>query len=653
MAHKYPNLFSPIKIGNVTFRNRIFSSPASHHSLSPPTYLTKECRSYFELRAKGGAAAVCLGDSIVDTETGHTHPHKILMDDPAVVPSLSALARDIRRHGAIPSLELNHGGKFANVPNIISSKGMSDRPTYGPVHEINADGREILEMPESLIIKLAEAYGAAADRAKKSGYEMITVHGGHGWLIGQFLSPGTNRRTDQYGGSRENRLRFPLMALDRIRAAVGPGFPIEFRLSGAEFTAKGYDIKEGIEIVKLLAPKIDILHVSAGVHDDPDTFVITHPSMFREQGSNVWLAAEIKKHVDVTIATIGGISDPAFMEEIIASGKADIVAMCRTLIADPYLPQKAYMGLEDEIVKCIRCNSCLSVLVSTRDTRCTMNPIIGREWEHLTPMPPTPAPKNVLVAGGGPGGSRAAIVAAERGHKVTLCEASDRLGGQLVHEEHIPFKSNLYDHIRVSALRLERLGVDVRLNTPVTPELAAELKPDVIIAAIGADYIVPDIPGINNGNVRFLPALCDPEKNFGERVVVLGGGQVGCETAIHLSKLGRKVTIVEMQDSYAPDAVHFHKQAIRIQLAVEGIQVELNTKAVAITDNSVVCINASGDEVKFEADTIFCAVGMRSRSDTVEALRFCAPQFFTIGDCVRPGQLTQAISGGHYAALDI
>ena len=652
MERKYPHLFSPKRVGDVTFRNRIFSPPASHYMVCAPAYLTKECRAFFELRAKGGAAAVCLGDSIVDKKTGYTHPYKIFMDDPAVVPSISALARDISRHGAVPSLELTHGGKFANVPNIIVSERVGAAPTYGPSHEINADGYEVLEMSETLIEKLVEDFGRAAARAKSCGFEMITVHGGHGWLLAQFMSPGTNRRTDKYGGSRENRLRFTMMALDSIRAAVGSGFPIEFRMSGAEFYPDGYDIGEGVEIARLVAPKVDILHVSAGFHDNPDTFVITHPSMFHEHGCNVRLAAEIKRHVDVPVVTVGGLSDPAMLEEIIASGKADFVAIGRGLLADPYLPRKALEGRENDIVKCIRCFTCLNCPRVTRDVKCTVNPVIGREWEHITPPPHPSPPRHVLVAGGGPAGMNAAVTAAERGHKVTLCEASDGLGGQLKFEEHISFKRDLFDYTRVLANRLERLGVDVRLNTAVTPEFAGDLCPDVIIAAVGAEYITPDIPGIHGENVKHLPALSNLEKNFGKRVVIIGGGLVGCETAIQLRNMGRQVTIVEMRDDYAADAPYFHRHAIFLQFGAD-VRVELGTRAVAVRGGALVCEDAFGMEAVFEADTFFCATGMRPRLDVVEALRFSAPQFFSIGDCVRPGKVTQAVSGGCYAAMDI
>jgi 2,4-dienoyl-CoA reductase-like NADH-dependent reductase (Old Yellow Enzyme family) len=309
MELKYPHLFQPIQIGNVTLRNRIIASPTSQPSLEPPVYMKKECVAFYELRAKGGAAAVTLGDTVVHSKTGLMHPYKIQIDDPSAIPSLADTARAIRQHGAIPSIELTHGGKFANVSNLINKK-TTGVPAYGPSYEINADGCEILEMPEELILEIVEAFGKGAAVAKMTGFGMVTVHGGHGWLVAQFMSPATNRRTDRFGGSRENRMRFPLMVLDSIRAAVGPGFPIEFRMSGAEFTEGGYDIEEGVEMAKLLAPKVDLLHVSAGVHDNPDTFTITHPSRFLAHGGNVLLAERIKKAVNVPVARWGGFRTP-------------------------------------------------------------------------------------------------------------------------------------------------------------------------------------------------------------------------------------------------------------------------------------------------------------------------------------------------------
>ena len=241
MEQRFPHLFSPIRIGNVTFKNRIFASPTSNPAVSNPPYLAKEVRAFYELRAKGGAAAVTLGDSIVDSETGRTHDYKVFMDDTKFIPTLSATARDIRRHGAVPSLELTHGGKFANVPNLINPE-RTNRIPYGPDHEINQDGIEIFEMPEDIILRVIEAFGKAAARAKMAGFEMISIHGGHGWFIHQFMSATTNHRKDRFGGSRENRLRLAIMIIESVRKAVGPNFPIEFRISGAEFTEGGYDL---------------------------------------------------------------------------------------------------------------------------------------------------------------------------------------------------------------------------------------------------------------------------------------------------------------------------------------------------------------------------------------------------------------------------
>ena len=654
MKLKYPHLFSPIKLGNVTFRNRIFSAPTGNSAIAPPEYLKREHAAFYELRAKGGAASVSLGEGVVHTPTGLHHPWKLRLDDPAIVPSLSNTARAIRQHGAIPTAELAHGGKYANVANLVSKDIIgsgNNLPAYGPDHETSPGGTEIHEMPEHIIETIVAAYGAAAKRVKDCGFGMVIIHGGHGWLLHQFMSQATNHRKDKFGGSVENRARLALMVLDSIRKAVGPGFPIEFRMSGAEFIPNGYDIEEGVRIAKLLAPKVDLLHISAGVHDDHDSCVITHPSMFHKRGCNVWLAERVKKAVDVPVATLGGLNDPRMMEEIIASGKADVVEMSRALTADPYLPLKALQGREDGIVKCIRCFLCLNQTWTMRNMRCTVNPMIGRELEHFSAFPPT-ASKKVLVIGGGPAGMRAALTAKERGHDVTLCEASDRLGGQLKCEEHVPFKADLYAFAAQQAGFLHKAGVNVMLNTKVDRAWAEAFKPDAVIAAMGATHVIPPIPGIDNPKVKFLPELEKAKPDFGHKVVILGGGLVGSETAVHLFDQGHDVTVVEMMDTYAPDATLWHRQAISIQFR-KGIKLRLSTKAVGINDAGVVVQGPDGREETIPADTVFCAVGLRSRTAELNELRYLVPQFYSVGDGEQPGQVFQAVSGGHFAALDV
>lgn len=644
---KYPHLFQPLKLGNVTLKNRILSAPISLQEISPEYTLTQENIAFFELRAKGGAANATISSNIL--ETGIAHIKEIALDNPLIMPSLTHAARSIRRHGCIPSIEFCHAGKYSGVPNLENPT--PKYPPFGPIYEV-INGTVVHQMDEGMILDIVAAFGASAKLVKAAGFEMILVHGAHGWMLSQFISP-TNNRSDQFGGSLENRMRFPIMALKAIREAVGPGFPIEFRMNGMELFEAGHDLDEAIEIAKYLQDYVDMIQVSAGNQEIPESFVYTHADMFQPHGLNVDMAAAIKKHVKVPVSVVGAITDPDLAEAIIASGKADAVVMARALIADPFLPNKAKEGRDEDIRKCMRCQTCFEIILLTRDTACALNPVIGEEELYFSPPAPPAKLKKVLVAGGGPGGMQAALTAAERGHQVILCEASDALGGQIRCEAHIPFKKNYYAYGEWLINQINKqTNIEIRLNTKVDPKLVAEIKPDSLICAIGADPIIPNIPGIDDQRVLFCSDLAQENLTIGNQVVIIGAGLVGSESAIHFLRENKDVTLIEAQDDFAMDANPFHKMGLARELQ-KGVQMKLGLTVKAITAAGVVAVDKDNNEQLFPADTILCAVGMRSHSDELEALRDSIIEFWPIGDCVRPGKVLTAVHHGHYAALDL
>ena len=642
----YPHLASPITINGVTFKNRVFGAPMSNPEMDPDSQMRKEEVAFHENRARGGLASVCIGLGIVDP-VGRTHTKEVKLYDIMSLPSLKEAANAMHRHNCMAVMELAHGGKYANARGHGAADGMA----IGPNDEINGDGNPVRAMTEEDIYRVADCFGAGARLAKEAGFDMVLIHGGHGWLLGQFSSPSMNRRTDRWGGSLENRMRFPLLVIEKVREAVGPRFPIEFRMSGAEYFEGGYGIDEGVAQAKMIDGLVDIIHVSAGIHEDMEVFTLTHPSMFVDHGYNVHLAAEVKKHVKTPVATLGGLNDPDQMEQIVASGQADIVELARQSICDPYFCEKAFSGRAADINRCCRCYTCFYNYLTNRTFCCAFNPVVGNEIAHFSAFPPT-RPKKVVVVGGGVGGMEAAITAAKRGHSVALYEKSDRLGGLLRSEEHIPFKADMFNFVKVLEGRLERAGVEVHLGCELTPEAAAALEPDVIVTAIGAVPIVPPIPGIDSDKIVGLEALDDAEALLGQKVVILGGGLVGSETAIYLDGLGKDVTVVEMRDDWAADAYFMHKNAMIRAIRGTDIKIELNTTAKAVTDEGLVCDGPEG-EVLFEADSILLAAGFRADREVANGFLNAAPRVFETGDCIKPGRVVDAVTTGYYRALDI
>jgi 2,4-dienoyl-CoA reductase-like NADH-dependent reductase (Old Yellow Enzyme family)/thioredoxin reductase len=651
MKTQYTNLFSPIKIGNITFKNRIIAAPTSLMNLTPEGHLTSENIAYYELKAKGGCAAVTIGESIVDSKTGKSHDQQISLDDPHVLPCLSTVVKAINRYGAVANIELSHGGKYAGLASIGGDLVNESAVAYGPSEAFLPTGEHIYEMPKEVIYHIIDSFGTAAAKVKRAGFEIVMVHAGHGWLFGQFLSPAENKRKDEFGGSLENRARFLRLALDSVRKAVGPGFPIQLRMNGEDFIEGGMHLEDYKELAKMLDSKVDLFNISCGMHDGENLFVRTHPSMFLDRGCNVYLAAAIKEVVTKPVSCVGSLNDPAQCEEIIASGKADMVEMARALLADPELPKKAYVNNASDITPCLRCFACFDESVKKHNICCSVNPVIGNELNNKMFSSTPKKLKNVLIVGGGPGGMQAAITAASRGHKVTLCEASDSLGGSLKFAKHVPFKKDLFDFEQLLERRLAASSTKVLLNTKVTKEYVEKMQPDTLIIAAGATPFIPPIPGIDSKHVLLATDAESDSSKIGNKVVILGGGLVGCETAINLSKQGKNVTIIEMRSHIAPDANDFHKMAMEKEL--KDVNIKTNTTGKYINRSGIMCTSENGEEAFLEANTIICAVGVKPCVDVVEELINLTPEYFVIGDCKRPRQVTQAISEAYYSAIEL
>ncbi len=631
----YEKLLAPLKVGGITLKNRMFSSPTSLAELGPEEHYSKENIEYYKLRALGGAAVVPVGDVIVDLDTGRSHPQQVGMNDPSAFPYLAALADAIHAGGAMAEVELDHGGALCS-PEFIGGKN-----AFGPSGYVDAWGDTVEEMTEEQIEWVADKYAEAAKNAKDCGFDMVMLHGGHGWLIHQFISPVTNHRTDRWGGSLENRMRFCLLVIEKVRAAVGRQMPIDIRISGTEYLEDGYDLTEGVEIAKMLDGKVDLIHVSAGSQQEEFSAVLMHPGAFQEDMHNGYLAAEIKKHVKTPVVTVGAFNMPDAMEKFLADTGVDAIAMGRALIADPFLPRKVLEGKTREITPCIRCTECQSGMMKNRVMRCTVNPLIGRECEVFHPQP-TYVHKKILIAGGGPGGMQAALEATKRGHEVVLCEASDRLGALRFADNETWFKRPMRRYRDSQIEKVMRCGAEIRLNTRVTKEIVDEVKPDVLIAAVGSEPFAVPVPGHDGPNVVF-GAYLTPDTKLGEKLVVIGGGFIGCEEAVDLARKGHDVTILEMIDELAINCGRMHRIALMHEIETsERIHPAMGMRCSRIDETGVYAIDKSGSEVFYPADNVIMASGMRSRAAEVEALRPLVGEFYVIGDANRAAKIMNA-----------
>lgn len=500
--------------------------------------------------------------------------------------------------------------------------------------------------------EVVAGYVQTAKDAQSVGFDMIFLHFGHGWLVPEFLSPLFNKRTDEYGGSIENRMKFPLRILQEIRKAVGPYFPIEMRISADEHMPGGICFADVLTFVKEARKYIDMVQVSCGLDIEHEANVYTSSTNFTEHMLNVKYAKAIKENVDILVSVVGAIMNPDEAEQILADGAADMVALARPLVADPNWPIKALEGRPEDIVPCLRCLQCYHIATNRRNVGCSVNPRYKNEDWVPRKLPKAEVRKRVVVVGAGPAGCRAALTACERGHEVILLEKRDHIGGAVhyIAKEH--FKVDIKAYLEYLKTQIKKADIDLRLNTAADPNLIRELTPDALIVAVGALSAKPPIQGIDSPQVMGFYEAIEQEDRIGQNVVIVGGGTIGAEIGLELSLLKEKnVTIVEMTDQLAVQGNMLYKIGLRHKMdEAKTLQVMLEAGCQEITPEGVRVKTKEGNEVFFSADTVIIATGVRADKKTAESFYGIVPQTYLIGDCEKPRKIQEATMEGYTIA---
>lgn len=650
---RFKYLFSPLKVGTHTYKNRIIAAPIYCGTFINIPGVDYMMQHGMRMRAMGGAAQVTIGETPVNFKEASRELVPPIdysnFHDPAMA-KLKDLVSFIKNQGAVCMIEISHCGE-----SIESISGV--KSGVGPMGYHRDDGIEIRGMDKDMMQTVICDFIQTARFMKEAGMDGVMVHCGHGWLLHQFLSPRTNRRKDEFGGSLENRSRFPLMLLKSLREAMGENFLIEIRVSGEEAMGEpGMHIDETVEFCKMAQRYVDLIHVSVGTYRNP-ILSGEFSTIFHRHGLNMDNSEKIKEAVDIPVVVVGGINDPALAEEMIASEKCDFVALARQLTADPYFPKKAREGREADINPCIRCFKCFPGPLEEVDDAdrisiygCSVNPEEANYNQEILSTKPEQS-KNVLVVGGGVAGMTAAITAFDRGHRVTLVDNRERLGGVLFFTDTDSYKEDIRRFRDVLIQRVENRNIELQLNRTIMPEDIKSSDADVVILALGAKPVRPAIRGIDYAHHAldfysgYLPA--------GKEILMIGGGLVGCETALDLAKKGYEVTVLEMGEKPAPDSYPMHQIGLLNEME-KMIHIKCGLKCVEIAPGSVTCMNQEGKEVIFKGDDIIFALGMRADSENAEVLKAASGvPIVQIGDCVKAGKIFEAGRSGWEAAMKI
>ena len=635
-------LFSSYNIGTMALKNRIVMGPMGTNLSNPDGTIAREEIAYYEARARGGAGMI-ITEMVVFDERGKYQPRIPMISSDSHIQGWQTLVETVHAHGTKIAMQLGHAGR-ETFPDFINGLQPVAPSAVPPPTGIIPKELTVEEIQD-----LVNKYAEAAGRAVEAGIDAIEVHGAHCYLMANFMTPITNKRCDEYGGGIEGRLRFPLEVVRAIRKRVGNEVPLLFRIAAEEMTPGGRSLEETKLMCRLLVDAgIDAIEVSRGSLAALRWVV---PTMGTPLALNVQYASEIKEVVDVPILTVGRINEPMVAELILETKKADLVVMARALLADPDWPKKAFMGRYEDIVPCIACNQCLFTVMGGVPLNCTMNPAVGREDDFG--IVPAPRSKKVMIVGGGPAGLEAARIASLRGHRVVLYEMKEKLGGQLNIASVPPTKQELTKAVKYLSVQAEKSGAQLEMGEKVTTDIIDRIKPDAVIVATGARSVIPDIPGVHNPKVITVQDVLSSEAVVGQKILVVGGGMAGAETADYLTSLSADITLLEMTDAIASDMVLWQREFLVERLSANGIKIVTSAVVREFLDDGVVFLK-DGKEVRITGfDNIVLAMGNRAVNGLYHDLKEHVTELYVIGDASSPRNALDAIREGAECARNL
>jgi 2,4-dienoyl-CoA reductase-like NADH-dependent reductase (Old Yellow Enzyme family)/thioredoxin reductase len=635
-------LFTPIQIGNMRSKNRLLMSAMSiNFGVDENCCVTEQLVEYFVRRAKGGVGMMLVGGGSVHPG-GQELPDLPQMYNDDCIPSLKDMVQKVKAYDVLFGVQLMHGGRQSYLPEKVGPSAIpAPAVVKGPVRALET--HEIKE--------LVSCFGDSARRCWDAGFDFIEIHGAHGYLVTQFLALNSNIRTDEYGGSFENRCRFLFEIIQDIREKAGEDFPVGIRINGNDYIENGWELKDTVRIAPLLEKAgVAYLHVSGGVYGSTE---LTIPSMYAPQGCFVHLAEEVKKHVNIPVIAVGRIKYPEHVEEILQTGKADIVALGRSFLADPDYPIKAEKG---ELIRpCIGCClGCIHAVLAKEPGSCVVNPEVGREYK-LKEEPKADKPQSILVVGAGPSGLAAARQFALKGHKVLIVEKEKDSGGLLALAAKAPGRSELSDILKFFTESLQNLNVDIKYDTALSPELIEDIQADHVIMATGSLPEFPVIKGLSGTKMNLITAveLISGKESVGKKVIVLGGGMTGLITADFLADQGKEVVVLNRKKSYAEEMSSNDRYYLRERLKKGKVLLYKKLAIQKFTDDGLVFTTDGEEKILTGFDAVVISEKYTSIRSSREIENKTRAQFHWIGDAKSPRHLMYCISEAEEIAESI